>query len=203
MRAVHINWLQWQTAIYVERLTNLHALHIVVIGSISDDTITFLICYLLNAVCMFDLFVLFSTFPECSECMRNQYNALDGYSKHMNPFANEFLICKMTAAANSKVTVLQRQQYLMMIIVEMNNNIAKKNASHTQCGTCGWSHSLLSLAFHSFHLNLSLLFCHLLNITTKFTPSEKGYIKIMYLWHAINNINSSLSSKWKVTSIKK
>ena len=78
----------------------------------------------------------------------------------------------------------------------------KMQVTHSAVLVDGHIH-FLSLAFHSFHLNLSLLFCHLLNITTKFTPSEKGYIKIMYLWHAINNINSSLSSKWKVTSIKK
>ena len=112
----------------------------------------------------------------------HQYNALVGYSKHMNPFSSEFLIRKMTAAANSKVTVLQRQQYLMMIIVEMNNNISKKKMQVTHSAVLVDGHiHFLSLAFHSFHLNLSLLFCHLLNITTKFTPSEKGYIKIMYL----------------------
>jgi hypothetical protein len=48
-----------------------------------------------------------------------------------------------------------------------------------------------------------LLLCHLHNITTKFIPSEKGYIKITSQWQAINNIISSMSRKRKVTSIKK
>jgi len=84
----------------------------------------------------------------------------------------------MTAAANSRVIVLQRQQYLMTIIFAMNDKIAKKmQVTHGAVLADAHVH-FLSLAFHSFHLNLSLLLRHLHNITTIFIQSEKGYIKI-------------------------
>jgi len=98
--------------------------------------------------------------------------------------------------------VLQRQQYLMTIIFAMNDKIAKKmQVTHGAVLADAHVH-LLSLAFHSFHLNLSLLLCHLHNIKTKFIPSEKGYIKITSLRQALNNTVTSMSSKRKVTGIK-
>ena len=116
--------------------------------------------------------------------------------------SNEILDLKMTAAANSNIIVLQRWQYLMTIIFAMNNKIAKKmQVTHGTVLADAHVH-FLSLAFHSFHLNLPLLLCHLHNITTKFIPSEKEYIIIISLWQAIQNI-SSLSSKRKVSIIKK
>lgn len=66
----------------------------------------------------------------------------------------------------------------MTIIFAMHDKVSKKmQVTHGAVFANAHVH-FLALAFHSFHLNLSLLLCHLHNITAKFIPSEKGYIRI-------------------------
>jgi hypothetical protein len=87
----------------------------------------------------------------------------------------EFLTQKLRATANSRDTVLHRQQYLMTIIFAMHNKVAKKmQVTHGTVLADAHVH-FLSLAFHSFHLNLSLLLCHLHNITAKFILTDRGH----------------------------